>query len=599
MKPGGSMGLYPEENLASNNIRSFVSTSEPERTTSSRRDWFRFLLQTEENYWKTMRDHVKITLGSQSLIFGTIIGCSTPNLMANFDVVDTHSYWQHPSFPGIPWDSVDWYVKNSAMVNDPRGSTLAGLSMKRVLGKAHALTEYNHPNPNTYQAETFFELAAYASLQDWDALFPFAYSHRRDNWDTRCAPNHFDVDQVVVKMASMVPAALAFRRGDIAPASQQIVAPLGHDTELEKLLTAWAWGLVDATSLGEDSRAGLIHRVAIATEGAVIPPGALTPGTTPVSMNTYTSDTSQIKWDVSTSSRGVLTVESPKSVFVVGFGNGRTFDLSGFRITPGSTLQNGFAGIALTAMNGSSLQSATNIVLAAVGAQQNANVTWYQYPSTVVQFPPAEGINVTLKNNWGTATSLVEGVNAIIDLPFGPTNITVWALDNRGQRKQSLPVATNSGKAQITIGPNNTSVWYEISINTQVIKTSHGVPYTWLNSKGITNNYEQADASDPDNDGMVTWKEYWAGTEPGVKSSVFRCQNIDSNGVHVTFYASTNSGVTNPIRMCRSTNLLLGNWQVVGNDIIRSANGTNSWLDTNPSAATTVFYRPAIATTSP
>jgi len=37
-------------------------------------------------------------------------------------------------------------------------------------------------------------LAAYGALQDWDAIYAFAYSHRKD-WDARRIPGFFDIDQ--------------------------------------------------------------------------------------------------------------------------------------------------------------------------------------------------------------------------------------------------------------------------------------------------------------------------------------------------------------------------------------------------------------------
>ena len=46
------------------------------------------------------------------LVAGTQIGYSPAHVQAGLDYVDAHSYWQHPAFPGRPWDSRDWYVRN-------------------------------------------------------------------------------------------------------------------------------------------------------------------------------------------------------------------------------------------------------------------------------------------------------------------------------------------------------------------------------------------------------------------------------------------------------------------------------------------------------
>ena len=92
------------------------------------------------------------------------------------DVTDCHNYWQHPYFPGRPWDPVDWIVRNVPMAGAPDGGTLRML-LTRAAGKPLVCTEYNHPAPNTYSSEAFLLLGAYAALHDLDGIFAFAYSH--------------------------------------------------------------------------------------------------------------------------------------------------------------------------------------------------------------------------------------------------------------------------------------------------------------------------------------------------------------------------------------------------------------------------------------
>lgn len=59
-----------------------------------------------------MSAFLKRDLRVQALIIGTATGCSTPNLMAKLDAVDSHAYWQHPVFPGRPGDESNWTVNN-------------------------------------------------------------------------------------------------------------------------------------------------------------------------------------------------------------------------------------------------------------------------------------------------------------------------------------------------------------------------------------------------------------------------------------------------------------------------------------------------------
>ena len=56
-----------------------------------------------------------------------------------------------------------------------------------------------------------------------------------------------------------------------------------------------------------------------------------------------------------------------------------------------------------------------------------------------------------------------EGIPAVITLPATPEQIACFALDESGNRKQSIPVTKAAdGKAAIEISPKYKTVWYEI-----------------------------------------------------------------------------------------------------------------------------------------
>src|SRR5260370_31186549 len=180
-----------------------------------------------------MQHYLKDDLRVRGVVIGNIVGCSTRNLMAGFDAVDTHAYWQHPQFPGRPWDADNWTVGNRTMVNEA-GGTLPGLALRRVAGKPHSVTEYNHAAPNTFGGEGFLLLAAYRALQDWDAIYAFAYSHTGD-WDARRITGFFDIDQHPTKMASLPAAVALFVRGDVRPAQKLVAVTLSKQREVAAL----------------------------------------------------------------------------------------------------------------------------------------------------------------------------------------------------------------------------------------------------------------------------------------------------------------------------------------------------------------------------
>jgi hypothetical protein len=123
--------------------------------------------------------------------------------------------------------------------------------------------------------------------------------------------------------------------------------------------------------------------------------------------------------------------------------------------------------------------------------------------------------------------------------------------------------------------------------------TAHGTPHVWLDSYGLTN-YEVDDTSDPDHDGMLTWQEYIAGTNPTNRTSFFHVfeQGCLNKSNYIKWIGTTNSGVTSNFGIKRSTNLQ-SPWGPCYATAPRSPTGTNLWWDTNaPSAGTPTFYRP-------
>ena len=411
----------------------------------------RFLATTEDHYWQAMYRFLKEELNVKAPVTGTIVGCSPPNLMAKMDWVDTHSYWQHPRFPRRPWDSVDWIVENRSMVNE-RGGTLPGLALKRILEKPHACTEYNHPAPNTYSSEGFLLLAAYAALQDWDAVYVYSYAHaRNDGWDSRRINSFFDIDQHPTKMAALPAAAALFRRGDVQPARKQIVVELNQERELDLLRRARAWSLVDAGQAGVPREAALIHRVALATEGRALPPGALRPEEVKLEGNRFVSDTGELVWDLSETNRGVVTVNTARSKAVIGYGGGRKFVLGDVAIEPGQSMQNGWCAITITAMDAA--RPPQHLLITATGCAENTDMIWKDAGKSSVG------------RDWGKAPSRVEGLPARITLPLPASQVEAWALDERGQRGKQLPVEnTPEGNAVLALGFQWQTLWYEVIV---------------------------------------------------------------------------------------------------------------------------------------
>lgn len=440
LRPGGIEALHEGEKLGS--IDLFRKSNLASRTLAAQRDWNRFLFDTEASYWPEMSRFIKGELKARSLVFGSAAGFSPWPAQALLDVVDAHSYWQHPHFPRRPWDMDDWTLKNLSMAGAPDGGALPALAMRRIAGKPFVVTEYNAAAPNTYSSEAFLELCALAGLQDWDGIFAFAYSHRRDDWGPGKITSFFDIDQHPTKMATLPAAVALFCRADVQPPVKANIATTTLDDAIEMIRTAGSWH--HASAYGIDPREIFHHPVATrlgtTKKSTFAPPPAL-----PV----IRSDNGELTWD-STARR--MLIQTARSGGVVGSVRaGETIDLGAVKIVPGATMQD-WATITLTVMDGTDFKTARKILVTATGYAANADLRWKDAEKTSVG------------RNWGNGPSVVEGIPATITLPPLAKG-KAWALDSRGQRQTELPLKQADGKATLEIGPAGKTLWYEIAVD--------------------------------------------------------------------------------------------------------------------------------------
>ena len=387
-------GIIPGESIEAGSVLCIPKATASRRAGTVLTDWSRFLWSTERQYWTTMRSYLKNDLGVKALQKGTMLGSSTPNLMSLFDVVDSHAYWQHPTFAGAAFSST-WWLGNTSMTTDRDGGRLADLGLRRVHGKPFTVSEYNHPAPNTFNAEGLPLLAAYAALQDWDAIYLYDFidttgydrpANRITQW--------FDTYHNAPQMMSFVTAAQLFRRGDVAAARKLLAVQMSREDEIRHLPQASAFALPDARSFGMPRPAVMQHRTAIVTEESQTPAEAVPPASASLPTDGhYISDTGQLEWDAG---NGLFKVETALSIGIIGFGAKKSFTLQQFTVKPGSGLQ-GWASIFLTSMDGAPLaKGSKRMLLLAHGLLKNRDWSWLQYPSlTPAGFPPPSGATVT------------------------------------------------------------------------------------------------------------------------------------------------------------------------------------------------------------
>ncbi|ACB77098.1 carbohydrate binding domain-containing protein [Opitutus terrae] len=446
---GGKIGgLADGVTLEAGNIPNVLHNAAAGSATAGQtRDWITYVFAAEKVYWDAMKAHIKDTLGYRGIVWGTIISNSPPNAQSSLDAMDSHAYWQHPVWPaGKDWDPVDWTISNVSMVNSPSSNTLTGIARQRVEGRPHNVTEYQHASPNTYASETPLLAAAFGALQDWDSLWMFAYDTNTD----AAVSGFFDHGGHSGKMVNQLLAATLFRRGDVAPANLSYTLPFTPAQEVEAARASGAaWSIADGSKIGMPALMTSQSRVALSIGATAT--GLASPPATPTG-SVFTADTGELRWDTSVANKGVVTVNTPRTKAVIGFTAGRSFDLGGVVIAPGTTRQD-WSTIGLSLLEGYQFDQAgaARAVLVATGDQENTGQTWNTAKNSI-------------GNRWGTSPVLVEVVPATITLPVAATRVSVWSLDETGQRKVAVSVRDAAGRAQFDLGRSGTTLWYEIAI---------------------------------------------------------------------------------------------------------------------------------------
>ena len=407
--------------------RSLASFSEKKQL-----DWQEFILDTESAYWNGMRDFLKMELGLKAPILGTQGFWSPSHVQVGMSLIDSHAYWHHPDFQGRGWNADVWTVKNESMAGAPDGGELARLAAQRVKGRPFICTEYNHPAPNTYSAETFPLILSFAAAQDWDGIFAFSYSHRGDEWEQPYFNNFFDIDRHTAKMATLPSAVSSFRRGEIAPLTGETLSQINIPETIKGVLRGGPGFMRQRPEFKETDL--------FTTQFAIAPAWLETKVTTSKPKPDWQP---QLVWN---KDARFASVDAPKTKLLVGaVKTGTETTLGDVKITAGESRQ-GWRCLQLSVIEGNDFATAKRILITSTGDTENTGQQWKGTDKTSVG------------RNWGKSPVLVEAPSAEIQLP-GTGKLRAWALDETGNRRVEIPVTEN----RVSIGSQHKSVWFEVA----------------------------------------------------------------------------------------------------------------------------------------
>jgi hypothetical protein len=448
LKPGAETAFNVASRIEDGTVP--VVTSRGFAPPEARRDFYRFLTDTERAYWHGIADFVKHELKAKAPISGTQLGYSPPQLQAELDYVDDHSYWCHPSV------NKNWQIRNVAMVNSL--SCILGLAGQRVAGKPFTVSEYNHPFPNQYGAEGQPMLRAYGALQGWDGVFEYTYNHSPD-FEPRRNTYFFSMIARTEVLAHFPACAAMYLRGDVREAQGTVTGAMDDATYFDRLVKNRAIG-AGIGSVGIDAKYALVHKVGMSFPDSLpaTRPSLFATPASPAWSAVIRSDTGELAWNREIPGKAYWTVDTPNTKLFSGFPEGREIALGNVRLALGPT-RLGWATVSLTSRHatgfGEGGQPAT-VLLAATGVAENEG--------TALERVSENAAALRDRLNWGSGTVLAEGIPAAVTLPSDPARTTCHALDERGDRKAAVPVAPAPGGCRVEIGPQYRTVWYEIEV---------------------------------------------------------------------------------------------------------------------------------------
>ena len=199
------------------------------KASNNDHDFRRFLYELQKKCLEEQLDFVKNELKLNKLITSLNFISEVPYalLRDKFDLVDNHAYFAHPSFPEHKWRLPYGYRQDSSTAR--QGDVPRRMMPTRIFGKPFMVTEFNHCNPNMYRAEGGPLVGAYSSLQNWDGLYRFAWSHNAAGIIKQNPAVGFDAaNDPMAQLSDRIITAM-FLRGDVKAADVKVSYQVSED----------------------------------------------------------------------------------------------------------------------------------------------------------------------------------------------------------------------------------------------------------------------------------------------------------------------------------------------------------------------------------
>jgi len=199
-----------------------------------------FLVSLHGGLYREMRRIIREELGSKALLTdcnGWMFVPSDKLLRNQYDFVDDHFYYGHPSFLGPHW-SLPARIFNRFGINIRKWDEF-GVPYKagaKVFNHPFTISEYNYAPPLPTRAASAFLLGSTAALQNWASVWRFCWTCNASGAvdAAKKSLNHFDIAGDPCVMATEKAISCLYLRRDL-PELKEVYPYLCRPSQLRKL----------------------------------------------------------------------------------------------------------------------------------------------------------------------------------------------------------------------------------------------------------------------------------------------------------------------------------------------------------------------------
>ena len=405
-----------------------------------------FIADTEAKMVTRMKTFLRDEIRCRALISnyncGTHYSTLQPVREAFYDYVDDHFYVDHPNFLEKKWS----LPSRCGNENPLRSGCLTpcNVAFTRLANKPFTVSEFNFSAPGMFRGVGGILTGAMGALQDWSALWRFAYAHRLENmFDGEGAIGYFDVSTDPLSQATERASLCLFLRGDLAPAAEKVAVALPAcevgvlKESASRVSAAWSWAAWNV-------RVGTYAAESALPEWRMVPCGEAY-GTNAAAV--FASLTNTVGALAIDRARGAFTITTERTIG--GFAESGEISAGPLK----AEVSGAPATVWVSALDTAPVSQSERLLLSHLTDVQNTGVRF------------AERARKTLLSN-GKLPYLVRMGQAEVSLALNaPQTYAVYALSTNGRRLQKLLVKVDNGRLCFTAsvrGVEGARMLYEI-----------------------------------------------------------------------------------------------------------------------------------------